>query len=455
MESIRALKNDLSRAFEKFSSMEKYSYRYWRIRILYSSIISYAAFYLVRQNFSMAMPKLSEEFGYTKTDLGWMITCASIIYGVGKFINGYLSDRSDARYFMTIGLLGSAIVSCFIGLTSGVIMLGVLWIVNNWFQSMGWPPAARMLTHWFSPKEIGTKWALWASAHQIGATIVSVGAPYLIFHFGWRSAFYVPAAVTFIIAIFCFNRLRDTPKEVGLPPVEEYKNDVISATEENQERITVKDVINLVFTNKLVWYVGMANLCLYIPRMGVMTWAPTFLKEHKGVTLILAGWQLASFEIAGLLGGILAGWLSDKVCGGRRGPVGTIYLALLAGAMFMLKATPQGYAWFDTITLFLSGFLVYGPQVLVGIAATDFASKKAAGVATGFTGTLAYAGAAITGVPLGMIVDHYGWDGGFVLFIGASLLGSFFFALTWRHRATILEKRPVRVVNVKEGEPTA
>jgi sugar phosphate permease len=86
----------------------------------------------------------------------------------------------------------------------------------------------------------------------------------------------------------------------------------------------------------------------------------------------------------------------------------------------------------------------------VGIAATDFASKKAAGVATGFTGTLAYAGAAFTGVPLGMIVDQWGWEGGFAMFIGASLLGSFFFALTWRHRATILEKTPVRVVDVKE-----
>ena len=441
MEAVRALKGDLSRAFDKLSSIEKYSYRYWRVRILYSSIIAYAAFYLVRQNFSMAMPALSEEFGYTRTDLGWIVTWFSIVYGLGKFINGYISDRSDARYFMTIGLAASALVSFFIGMTTGVTMLGVLWILNGWFQSMGWPPAARMLTHWFSPKEIGTKWALWGSAHQIGAIAVSIAAPYLIVSYGWRYAFFVPAVVTLLLALFCFNRLRDTPNTVGLPPVEEYKNDVRPGEGETQARITLKEIVTLVFSNKLVWFVGMANFCLYIPRMGVFTWAPMFLKEYKGVTLLVAGWQMASFEVAGLMGGILAGWMSDRIFGGRRGPVGAVYLLLLSLTMGALWWTPPGYAWLDAITLFLSGFLVYGPQVLVGIAVTDFTSKRAAGVATGFTGILAYAGSALVGAPVGALVDHYGWSAGFALFTASALAGAFFFALTWKHRAAVLDKK--------------
>src|SRR5690606_8916288 len=119
------------------------------IRILYSTIIGYAAYYLVRQNFSMAMPGLMEEFGYTKVELGWIVTIFSIVYGIGKFFNGYLSDRSNARYFMSIGLFLSAIVSVFMGLGVGLGTMGVIWGINAWFQSMGWPPAARMLTHWF------------------------------------------------------------------------------------------------------------------------------------------------------------------------------------------------------------------------------------------------------------------------------------------------------------------
>ena len=173
--------------------------------------------------------------------------------------------------------------------------------------------------------------------------------------------------------------------------------------------------------------------------MGVFTWAPMFLKEHKGVTLLVAGWQLTSFEVAGLLGGVLAGWMSDKIFGGRRGPVGTVYLLLLTVTMGMLWLTPPGYPWLDAFILFLSGFLVYGPQVLAGLAATDFASKRAAGVATGFTGTLAYAGAAVVGAPIGALVDAHGWSAGLALFAVSSLAGAVFFALTWRHRAASLE----------------
>ncbi len=87
------------------------NYRRWRIRILLSVIVGYAMFYMVRQNFTMAMPFMLEEQGYKLTDLGWVVAAFSFIYGIGKLVNGYLSDRSNARYFMPIGLAVSALLS--------------------------------------------------------------------------------------------------------------------------------------------------------------------------------------------------------------------------------------------------------------------------------------------------------------------------------------------------------
>lgn len=433
MSIAKAITQDIYETFQKLANVEKHSYRYWRIRILYSTIIGYAAYYLVRQNFSMAMPGLMEEFGYTKVELGWIVTIFSIVYGIGKFFNGYLSDRSNARYFMSIGLFLSAIVSIFMGLGVGLGTMGFIWGINAWFQSMGWPPAARMLTHWFSPKELGTKWGLCASSHQIGAAVILVLAGYLIDVFGWRSAFIVPSILAFVFSIYLFNRLRDTPQEVGLPPVEEYKGDGVS--NEPSERITFQEVLSEVFGNKLVWYIGIANMCLYIPRIGVFTWAPTFLKEFKGVTLLVAGWQTAGFEMAGLLGGILAGWFSDRIFGGRRGPVGALFLVGLSVCLLAIWLIPKGHPFLDTIALMVAGFLVYGPQVLAGVACADLTSKRAVGMAIGFTGIFAYAGSAISGVGIGAIVETYGWPGGFILFIITSLIGAFFFALTWNHRS--------------------
>ncbi|HUX79027.1 MAG TPA: MFS transporter, partial [Alphaproteobacteria bacterium] len=364
-------------------------------------------------------------------------------------VNGYLSDRSDARYFMSVGLFLSAIVSFIMGFGSGLFFFAMLWGLNGCFQSMGWPACARVITHWFSPKELGSKWALWASSHQIGAVAIFGLGGFLIEHFGWRYAFIVPAFVSMGLAFFLFNRLRDTPQKVGLPPVEEYKGDVNHVSHLYEERITLKEVLTTVLANKLVWFMAIANMCLYIPRMGIFFWAPTFLKEYKGVTLIIAGMQLVSFEIACLIGGITAGWISDRFFAGRRGPIATVFLIGLAITLFIFWKIPPGYPLLDALVLMIAGFLLNGPQVLNGVATADFASKRAVGVATGITGVCAYAGSALaSGAGFGKLVEVYGWEGGFLLFILASLVGAFFFALTWNNRAKILDDKEDATVSV-------
>lgn len=445
MSLIRSLGQDLSELVDKIQNVEKHSYRYWRIRIILSSLVAYAAFYLVRSNFSMAIPVMTESLGYTKTELGFISSAFGIVYGFGKLINGFLSDRLNARYFIVVGLMGSAILNVCMGFSTGLTTFFIFWVVNAWFQSMGWPPAARMLTQWFSPSEIGTKWAFWASSHQLGAATIFALTGYLLAHFGWQSAFWVPGILAAFLAVFSFDRLRDNPREMGFPAVEEYKQDVEKADEKEQERLSLKEVLPIVLKNKWVWCAAVANICLYIPRMGIFTWAPTFLKEYKGVDLVIAGWQLAGFEMAGLVGGIVAGWLSDKVFDGRRGPVGAIFMGFVALFMFLLWIVPPGYAWLDTLILICAGFSIYGPQVLAGLAAVDFSSKRAAGVATGLIGVLAYVFSSMTGYGIGRTVDLYGWNAAFILFIITGLVGSFFFALTWNQRSKILKHKNKQV----------
>jgi sugar phosphate permease len=438
---IRTLSQSMTIAFNKVFCAEKGSFPYWRMRMLYTMIFGYAAFYLVRQNLSMAMPGMGEEFGYSKYDLGWITSVFSISYGVGKLVNGYFSDRSDARYFMAIGLFLSAIISLLMGFGSGLFFLILFWGLNGCFQSMGWPACARVITHWFSPTELGSKWAICATSHQLGSMAILGLGGVLIEYFGWRSAFIVPAFVSMGFAFFLFNRLRDTPKAVGLPPVEEYRGDVAHVADHYDERITLKEVLTTVIANKLVWYMAIANMCLYIPRMGLFFWAPFFLKEYKGVTLVIAGMQLVSFEIASVAGGIAAGWVSDKIFNGRRGPVGTFCLIGGAFALYTLLKIPGGYALLDTTVLMIAGFFLNGSQVLNGVATADFASKRAVGVATGITGVVAYAGAAIaSGAIFGKVVENYGWEGGFAVFILTSVIGAFFFALTWNNRSIVLEE---------------
>ncbi len=419
----------------------KKSYRHWRVQTMYSMMVGYAMFYFVRKNFSMAMPSFLDEFGYTKTDLGIVLSLFSILYGVGKFVNGMLADRANPRYFMAIGLIGAAICNVFFGMSSALWVFGLFWLFNAWFQSMGWPPCARMLTHWYGPRELGTMWGIWNASHQFGGAGILILAGYLIPTYGWRSAFYVPAIIAIIGAIFLINRLRDTPQSIGLPPIEEYRGITHAKKDEDDTAASLKEILfKHVLNNKLVWYVCLANFFVYIVRIGVLDWAPTFLVEAKGSSLGHAGLKVAGFEIAGIFGALAAGWASDKIFKGRRGPANVLFMLALIFFLFYFWKIPAGNPLLDGAALIAVGFLVYGPQMLVGVAAADFASKKAAATATGLTGTFGYLGSAVCGVGTGLIVDRWGWDGGFIFFIGAAIIGTLFFLLTWTHRSPVLEK---------------
>lgn len=430
-------------------------YKHFRVRILYSMIIGYAAYYFVRANFSIAMPVLLKELGYTKTDLGLVLTLFSIVYGFGKFINGVLADRANARYLMPIGLFFAGVVNFFFGLSSGVAAFAIFWLLNAWFQSFGMPASVRLLTHWYSPTELGTKWGMQSTAHQIGSAGIMVLASIIISGYtfnlgfttvtlpamGWRYAFYVPAFIAMAVSFWLVNRLRDTPQSIGLPPVEEHRGEVHTMDPHEDSANSFKEIFaKYILKNWLVWTVAVANIFVYVVRIGIRDWAPTFLVETRGSSLASAGLKTAGFEIAGILGAIGAGWVSDHVFKGRRGPMACVSMFLLACAVTALWLLPPTYPIIDAALLMSAGVLVYGPQLLVPVAAADFATKKAAATATGLTGSFGYIGSALSGLGTGLIVDKWGWNGGFIFFITAAIIGMLLFMSFWSYRAPHLEK---------------
>jgi len=121
------------------------TYRKLRLQVFLGIFIGYAGYYLVRKNFSLVMPDLVA-MGYSKGELGIIASAVSIAYGLSKFLMGGVSDRSNARIFLSLGLLLSGITILLFGtvpiLTSSVLIMFVVMFVNGWFQGMGWPPWA-------------------------------------------------------------------------------------------------------------------------------------------------------------------------------------------------------------------------------------------------------------------------------------------------------------------------
>src|SRR5205823_774049 len=185
-------------------------FRSWQSKILFSSIIGYATFYLVRKNLPVAMPVMEHDLGITKDQLGLFLTLHGVLYGVSKFANGFFADRCNARAFMVVGLAASACLNICFGFSSTVLALGLFWMLNGWVQGMGFPPCARLLTHWFSPAKLPMKMSIWNTSHCIGGVVILLLTGFLVTR-GWRLCFLVPAAISFICVFFLWFTLADTP----------------------------------------------------------------------------------------------------------------------------------------------------------------------------------------------------------------------------------------------------
>ena len=172
-------------------------YKALRWQVFIGAFIGYAAFYIVRKNFSMAIPLL-EPFGIDKGELGLVLGMNAVAYALSKFLMGSVSDRSDARKFLPLGLILASLAMAFMvvpitGLdllnhperkTLAIVLMGVLNFLVGWFNGMGWPPCGRVMTHWFSQKERGTWMAVWNCAHNVGGGLVGPMATYGATWFG-------------------------------------------------------------------------------------------------------------------------------------------------------------------------------------------------------------------------------------------------------------------------------
>ena len=398
----------------------KKKYKYWRLRIFYSMYIGYAFFYLTRKSFTFAMAPMMSDLGFTKTDLGILGSILYITYGISKFVSGIMSDRSNPRYFMAVGLILTGIFNIFFGLSSSLILFAIFWGLNGWFQGWGWPPCARLLTHWYAQTERGTWWGVWSTSHNVGGALIPLIIAAVAAAYGWRIAMFAPGVLCITLGFFLINRLRDTPQSLGLPTIEKFKahkedKNHAAVFEEEEEDVGIelskKEILmDYVLKNKFIWMLGFSYFFVYIIRTAINDWGLLYLYEAKGFTLMSAAACIFSFELGGFFGSLSSGWISDVLFKGKRGPVNVLYSLGVILAAVALWYTPFGSLIFANVAMFFTGFLIFGPQMLIGVAAAELSHKNAAGTATGFIGWFAYSGAAFAGFPFGLIAQSWGWD---------------------------------------------
>ncbi len=422
----RLLDEDVQRIYPKM-----------RWRILEATFIGYATFYLVRNNFPVVSKEMGEALAYTKSEIGDMLAATAIAYGLGKFLMGSLSDRSNPRTFMATGLLLTALSNFAFGWVSGYWVHLTLWTLNGFVQGMGWAPCGRSLGHWYSVKERGTVFAVWNIAHNIGGGLIGLVAAYAATTFGsWRFAFFVPGVLATVGAVYLFLRLKDTPQSEGLPPIEEYKNDYppAAADHDHERELPTRELFfEYILKNKFLWVFAIANFFVYVARYSMLDWGPTYLKDVKQASLEDGGISVFIYEFSGIASTILMGWLSDRL-GGRRGLVSFMCMVPVFAAFWGILNVPPGHLWIDLTLFGVIGFFIYPPVMLLGVTGLDFTSKKAVGTAAGFIGLFGYIGRTVQGKGLGWIAQHYSWDAALQAILVSTFVGIVLLAFTVRLR---------------------
>lgn len=441
-------------------------YNYWQWRTLIVLMLGYAFYYFVRKNFSVVMPALEAELGITKVQLGLFLTLNGIIYGLSRFANGFLADRFSRRKLMSAGLFLSAAANFFICFspamdsfvdvldTEGkatlalVYVIGSVWVLNGYFQGMGVPPCMSLMAHWIKPQELATKQSVWNASHSIGAGLISVICAFILDHYGysaWQMCFAVPASIAVVGAFVLLFALKDTPSSVGLPELEDMDDAAASPAEQKKETELTgaafkRFISRLVFRNPLIWILAVSNFCIYVVRFTILDWGATFLTQYKGMEISHAGSVVAASEIIGGIAGMLiAGWFTDRFMKSRAHRT-CLFCTIGATVSFFLFWKTPDMNWLASVFLCLSSFFVYGPQALLGIAASNQATKHACATANGILGVFGYASTTVSGLGFGYLAQHFGWNSVFMVSVIVGVIGSVVIATMWKAKADGYEK---------------
>lgn len=410
-----------------------------RRSVFLSLVIGYGFFYTTRLSLSVTKKHMMDGGVLDASQLGVIGATLLYVYAFGKFINGFLADGANISRFMSAALLLSALVNLVFGATSTFAIFVVLWGINGWFQSIGSAPSVVSLCQWFSHTERGTRYGIWAGAHNIGEGLTFVGTSFLVSTWGWRWGFFGPGLACLVVAITMFFTLADRPESYGLPSVSDYREDYSAG---KPDRKAVWELQKMVLKSPTVWVLALSSGMMYIARYGIHSWGPLYLQAAKNYSVIESGVLIGANTLAGLAGAACSGLLSDRFFDSKRNMPTLLYGLLLIGSLVMLYAVPPGYRSLDLLALGCFEFAIGGLIVFIsGLIAVDLMPTKAAGAVKGLIGFISYLLAATQDLASGYLIEMgkstvgdeviYNFDYAFGFWIGAAVLSTVLATFVW------------------------
>lgn len=391
------------------------TYRSLRNRTFWGATAAYSLYYVCRMSLSVVKQPLIDSGALTAGQLGIIGSALLFVYAVGKFMNGFIADYCNIRRFMATGLLVSALINLLMGAmglfysTAGLstlilfIAFAILWGLNGWMQSMGSPPGIINLSRWFPLSKRGTFYSIFSSSPYIGEFLSFIIVGVVVSAFGWEYGFIFTSigglAGAAIILIF----MSDTPESKGLPSVQVLSGEKMQKT----DMMPTAQVQKYVLRHPGIWIIAASSAFVYIAKYAIAGWGVLFLQKAKDFSLENATQIIAFSAALGVVGTVLAGWLSDRIFKGDRVKPAIISGILSFISMDLFLFTEGSYMM---NILYVSLFsLAIGVLycIVAGLMAVDIVPRKATGAALGIVGISSYVAAGIQDIASGYLIQGY------------------------------------------------
>jgi sugar phosphate permease len=405
----------------------------WRNSTFLVMLFGYVGYYLCRKNLSSALPLLSDEFGYTNSDLGLIAFYSEMAYAIGKFINGPLSDKFGGRKFFLVGMVGAIACNLIFAQGSSLPFFISVWCVCRFFLSMGWPGLTKTIGNWFEPERNGTVMGWISINFQFGGVVSALFAGWLVSRgASWQDIFIYPAGVLFLVFIWSFFASRSHPRNVV--PGTDFGNSPEGKLEVSGHAVagseTIKEIYMDLFKVPVFRQLLLFSVLTTFLRSIFFFWIPKLLVDI-GMGTSNAIFKSALFPLLGCVGTILLGWYTDKYAkdGDRASAMWKMLVGLVVSLITVAVCMFNGaesYQNIIVIALGFCGFFLLGPYSMSsGCLTLDIAGPHRAGSCTGLLDGLGYVGGAFSVWMAGYLSEKVGWGEVFIILSVIGVLSTF------------------------------
>ena len=419
----------------------------------------YTSFYMCRYNFSIANKAISTEYGFTREQMGYIITVALFAYACGQIINGLLTDHIGGKRAMLIGAAGTIVMNILFGAASFAGMLGLFIAIrglDGYLQAFGAPGMVKINTAWFSHRERGRFSGIFGFMINLGRFGIFTLGPALLAGFTvlglihvppmhWRWLFWTPSVICALVAVGMALTVEETPEAAGFEGV--IPDDSGPANTGTGVVAQVSQVIQTIATNPVVWVTACAYACTGAVRQAVDQWFPRYMQDLYHVDLHSKSFQFLAFLIpfVASVGSLTSGYVSDTLFKGRRAPVAAA-LYFLETAIILLAAQFHG-PHAAILFLVLISFTANSTHSILGSAAPmDIGGRRMAGFALGVIDSFQYFGGSLAGYFLGKLLDRS--LGNYFYFMAPFGLIGGLLMLTILGKVTMAKTRPADLKSV-------